>query len=179
MIRKYKDIVIRNATKDDAPDLLKWWNDGKIMEHAGFPNGLQTTLEDINKKIEESKIGVFERLIIEVDQIKIGEMSFSLDETGAADIGIKICDESYRNKGIGRICLSELICSLFDEYEFNEIVLTTQYNNKRAMHVYESLGFKLVKIEFNAWKDQIGNLRSIVHYRCNQDSFVNYAVEIN
>jgi len=33
-------IRIRNATADDAQVLSKWWNNGKIMAHAGFPNDL-------------------------------------------------------------------------------------------------------------------------------------------
>ncbi|WP_279306871.1 hypothetical protein [Paenibacillus pseudetheri] len=33
------NLVIRNATANDVPLLYSWWNDGKIMAHAGFPNG--------------------------------------------------------------------------------------------------------------------------------------------
>ena len=44
-MRIQKDnIVIRSATVDDAIQLNKWWNDGRIMEHAGFPNGLGESL---------------------------------------------------------------------------------------------------------------------------------------
>ncbi len=39
-MRIQKDnIVIRSATTDDAIQLNNWWNDGRIMEHAGFPKG--------------------------------------------------------------------------------------------------------------------------------------------
>lgn len=37
------NICIRNATSDDAETLCIWWNDGSVMAHAGFPNGLYAT----------------------------------------------------------------------------------------------------------------------------------------
>lgn len=40
MERKYNDLLIREATIEDAEQLCIWWNDGKVMEHAGFPKGL-------------------------------------------------------------------------------------------------------------------------------------------
>lgn len=46
------NIVIRSATIDDAIQLNKWWNDGKVMGHAGFPNGLGQSLEDTIEKIK-------------------------------------------------------------------------------------------------------------------------------
>ncbi len=46
------NIVIRSATVDDAIQLNKWWNDGKVMEHAGFPNGLGESLEDTIENIQ-------------------------------------------------------------------------------------------------------------------------------
>lgn len=37
-MRIQKDnIVVRSATIDDAIQLNKWWNDGKVMEHAAYP----------------------------------------------------------------------------------------------------------------------------------------------
>ena len=47
MLLEENNIVIRNATMDDAEQLCMWWNDGKIMAHAGFPNGLGTTKEEL------------------------------------------------------------------------------------------------------------------------------------
>ena len=42
MEHTYKNLTIRNATVDDAAILADWWNDGTIMAHAGFPDGLGT-----------------------------------------------------------------------------------------------------------------------------------------
>lgn len=59
-MRIQKDnIVIRSATVDDVIQLNKWWNDGKVMEHAGFPNGLGEALEDTIENIRswEGELG--------------------------------------------------------------------------------------------------------------------------
>lgn len=42
---EYDNIIIREAISEDAEQLRTWWNDGTVMEHAGFPNGLGITLE--------------------------------------------------------------------------------------------------------------------------------------
>ena len=51
MYIKNKNLVIRNAEKQDSHLLAKWWNDGDVMVHVGFPNGLGTTPEEVEKKI--------------------------------------------------------------------------------------------------------------------------------
>lgn len=48
---EYDQLCIRNAEKKDCEQLAKWWNDGKVMAHAGFPNGLGTTATEIEKQI--------------------------------------------------------------------------------------------------------------------------------
>ena len=40
------NIVIRSANLKDAEILNHWWNDGSVMEHAGFPNGLGQSMEE-------------------------------------------------------------------------------------------------------------------------------------
>ena len=47
MLLKYNNLTIRNATVNDAEQIALWWNDGKIMAHAGFPNGTGQTTDTI------------------------------------------------------------------------------------------------------------------------------------
>ena len=44
---QYENLTIRQAEVADAKQLAAWWNDGAVMAHAGFPNGLGTTEEEI------------------------------------------------------------------------------------------------------------------------------------
>lgn len=100
MYIKDNNLVIRSATVDDSILIFKWWNDGKIMEHAGFPNGLNATLDSVSKAIlrnsEKSQL-----LIIEFNDIPVGEMNYRTVSEGIAEIGIKICDFSKQEMGLG------------------------------------------------------------------------------
>ena len=76
-MRIQKDnIVIRSATIDDAIQLNTWWNDGKVMEHAGFPNGLGETIEDTIDNIKNRKDKLNQLCIIEIDGKPVGELSY-------------------------------------------------------------------------------------------------------
>lgn len=172
---KYKDIVIRNATVEDAIILETWWNDGSIMAHAGFPNGTGQTAESIAEKIKSDTDKVHRRMIIELSGVPIGETNYYNVSDGIAEIGIKICDFSKHNKGYGKIILSMLISYLFDELGYEKIVLDTNLNNKRAQHVYEQLGFRKVKVRENSWRNQLGELQSAVDYELLQTEFTSYA----
>lgn len=169
----YKDICIRDAEKRDCEQLAEWWNDGTVMAHAGFPNGLGTNAEDIEKQIETDSDDSKRRLIIEKDHLLIGEMSYYNLGDHIAEIGIKICNPDYREKGLGRVILSMLIRELF-RMGYKKIVLDTNLKNERAQHVYEKLGFTKVRIRKDAWKDQLGDLQSAVDYELTQELFTEY-----
>lgn len=174
MLLEFKNLTIRNATVDDAPLLAKWWNDGSIMAHAGFPNGLGETVEDICELIK-SDTDENRRLIIELDNTPIGEMNYSTAEPHVAEIGIKICDFTQQDKGLGKILLSMLIKELFDNKCYNKIILDTNLKNLRAQHVYEKLGFTKVRVNMDSWKDQLGVLQSSVDYELLPENFVDFA----
>lgn len=164
MLLKQDNLTIRNATADDAQQLAAWWNDGSVMAHAGFPNGLGTTVEKviagIAKNTEKKRLH-----IIEENGIPIGEMNYRTTESGAAEIGIKICSPSCQNRGLGRKLLKMFIDGLFNDLGYDEIILDTNLDNLRAQHVYESLGFEKVRVNIDSWTDQLGNKQSSVDYR--------------
>ena len=175
MKQQYRDLLIRDATIDDAEQLCAWWNDGKVMEHAGFPNGLGTTVDTIKKQIEDKQTGNStnnQRHIIIYKSTPIGEMNYRQVDIDTCEIGIKICDFSMQNKGLGKIILSMFISALFSEFGYCKIVLDTDLTNHRAQHVYEKLGFKKIRINENSWRNQLGILQSSVDYELTKDSFV-------
>ena len=168
------DITIRNAEKGDCNQLAAWWNDGNVMAHAGFPLGLNTTAEEISRQIAEDTDETRRRLIIDYHGQSIGEMSCRNMGNHVAEIGIKICETPFQEKGLGRIALSMLIRELFLR-GYAKIVLDTNQNNTRAQHVYEKLGFHKVRIHENSWKNQIGELQSSVDYELTPDNFVDFS----
>ena len=167
---QYKELTNRTATINDAEQLCTWWNDGSVMAHAGFPNGLGTTTEIVAKQIKENP----SRHMIIYQNKPIGEMNYSHVGDNVCEIGIKICDFSKQNKGIGKVVLSLFIIALFDEMHYKRILLDTNLKNERAQHVYEQLGFKKIRINIDSWKDQLGNLQSSVDYELIKDNFISY-----
>lgn len=178
MFVKKDNLVIRSATIDDAQSLNNWWNDGKVMAHAGFPNGLGQSLEETISQIKENDVKLSQRCIIMIDNIRVGEMNFRIKEN-YADIGIKICDASFQNRGYGSNLLRMLIEYLFtdesinNEVKIEKIILDTDYENKRAQHVYENIGFKKTRVIKNAWRDQLGEMRTSVCYEISLEDYKN------
>lgn len=180
-------LCIKNAEQEDFKQLVSWWNDGAVMAHAGFPNGLGTNEEKVQKQIAADSDDTRRHLVIWYDGNRIGEMSYanlgdSLEETGedtienrTADIGIKICNSTFQEKGLGKIVLSMLIRELFSR-GYTKIVLDTNLKNKRAQHVYERLGFQKVNIRMDAWIDQVGEKQSVVDYELTKEHFVDFAL---
>ena len=164
---QHGNILLRDATKEDAKQLAEWWNDGAVMAHAGFPNGLGTTEEEVAEDIGTGA------LIIEEAGKPIGEANYRIVDDKVAEIGIKICETDCQNRGLGRIILSMLISWLFEQ-GFEKIVLDTNLTNLRAQHVYESLGFRKLRINYDSWTDQLGNKQSAVDYELTEDNFVDF-----
>lgn len=177
MKQQYGDLLIRNATIEDAEQLCIWWNDGNIMEHAGFPYGLGTTADAVKEQIEDKQTGNLsnnQRHIIIYKSKPIGEMNYRQVDIDTCEIGIKICDFSMQNKGLGKIILSMFISALFNEFGYRKIILDTNLKNQRAQHVYEQLGFKKIRINESSWRNQLGLLQSSVDYELTRDSFVSF-----
>lgn len=168
---QHGNILLRDATKADAKQLAEWWNDGAVMAHAGFPNGLGTTEEKVAEDIGTGA------LIIEGAGKPIGEANYRIVDDKVAEIGIKICVFDCQNRGIGKIVLSMLIRYLFDN-GFDKIILDTNLENKRAQRVYESLGFCKVRVNINSWTDQVGKLQSSVDYELLETDFIDYTTAI-
>ena len=167
MLIQYENLRIRTAAEADAPQLTAWWNDGKVMAHAGFPMGLGTTKEKVIASLREGL------LVIEENGRLIGECNYRPQEGNVVQIGIKICETDCQNRGVGRKILSMLISRLF-RAGYEKIVLDTNLTNVRAQHVYESLGFTKLRVNIDSWKDQLGNPQSSVDYELLPEKFITF-----
>ena len=157
------ELRIRNAVPGDAGQLAAWWNDGAVMAHAGFPLGLGVTPEAVERQIAAESDEERRTLIIEYGLRPIGEMSYRDRSGGTAEIGVKICEAAFQDKGLGRVLLSLFIRELF-AMGYEKIVLDTNRDNLRAQHVYEMLGFRKLRVHVDSWKDQLGRPQSSVDY---------------
>jgi len=177
MYIKNENLVIRSASLEDTSRLNTWWNDGKVMEHAGFPNGLGQSLHETEKEILAYEGKLSQLCILEVDSVPVGECSVGVIGDGMVEIGIKICDFTYQNQGIGRKLLSMLLTYLFEDevlnsqYKVDKILLDTNLKNVRAQHVYEKLGFTKIRVNKAAWKDQLGEWQDSVDYEMTRQDY--------
>jgi RimJ/RimL family protein N-acetyltransferase len=167
------DLIIRNAKVSDIDQLSSWWADGKVMEHAGFPNGIKSDKEILKGDLVVDNVSGLDnlRLVIEKDNLPIGEMNYRLTANRVYEIGIKICEEEYQDKGIGSRAINLLLDFLVNEMRARRIALDTTPENTRARATYEKLGFVQTEVKNNSWTDQLGNKRSSVHYELNVDDF--------
>ena len=161
---------IRSAELEDAVTLCRWWNDGRVMAHAGFPNGLDTNEEEVIRDLSAGADDTGRCLIIEVDDTPVGEMSYRNVGGGVAEIGIKICEFDKQGKGYGTRFLKMLIAGLFAG-GYEKIILDTNLKNTRAQHIYEKIGFQKLRVSYDAWKDQLGEMQSSVDYELLKSGF--------
>lgn len=156
------ELVIRESTVADAHTLGEWWRDSDVMAHAGFPLGLSITDEEIVAKITDPN-DINTRHIVERDDAPIGEMNYRPQPDGSVEIGIKICVAECREKGYGTRLLRMFIRELLN-MGATKIILDTNLKNGRARHVYEKLGFRQTRVEYDSWEDQLGEKQSTVFY---------------
>ena len=142
---KFENIKIREAEISDANILTNWWNDGKVMAHAGFPRGLGTNIKEVEKQIKSYE-----------GNIPIGEMSYGIGD-GFAEVGWKLCDENFQNKGYGTKIINKTFEFIFNDKKINDavniekIIWDTNLNNKRAQKVYEDKVHAIrVKVELQS-----------------------------
>ena len=171
MLITYKNLKIRSATSDDAQMLCNWWNDGDVMAHAGFPNGLSTNADKIIQDLSTDSDNTYRRLIIEVNSVPVGEMSCRNKGDGVAEIGIKVCDVTKQERGNGTLFLKMLITDRFNN-GYEKIVLDTNVKNTRAQHVYEKIGFQRLRTNRDSWKNQLGELQSSIDYELLRAQFI-------
>lgn len=173
------NLTIRNAELSDAEQLCVWWNDGKVMAHAGFPNGLNITSEEIRNDLATDSDDTHRRHIIEYNGKLIGEMNYRNKGDNIAEIGIKICEFTEQEKGFGTTLLTIFINALFTQYGYNKIILDTNTKNKRAQHIYENkLGFKIVRVRNDSWRDQLGELQSAIDYELAKEDWFSRHTEL-
>lgn len=174
---QYENITIRNVSVTDAELLARWWNDGSVMAHAGYPNGLGTTARKVAGQIRQESDSTVRRYMILLDGDRVGEMVHRQINPRVCEIGIKICQPEKQNQGYGKKILSLFISGLFDCLGYERIQLDTALENTRAQHVYESLGFQKLGVNRDSWIDQMGISRSSVDYALTRDQFVPFLEE--
>ena len=151
-------VSFRKAQIIDAQTLCDWWNDGNIMAHAGFPNGIGTIVADVEEQITNWGDDGF--YIIELDGKPVGEMHYRDKGDKVADIGIKVCDFNLHGKGVGSSALTLLIHHIWDK-GFEKIIVNCNTKNAAGNALYRKVGFIFTHTEENAWTDPAGVVHNL------------------
>jgi len=61
--------------------------------------------------------------------------------------------------------------ALKEKFQVQRIILDTNLKNERAQHVYEKLGFTRIRVNYGAWRDQLGVLQDSVDYEMTKEQF--------
>ncbi|MFW9794123.1 MAG: GNAT family N-acetyltransferase [Candidatus Thorarchaeota archaeon] len=141
-------IAVRTAVRDDAPDFHAGFKD-VVEEHMWFPTFTPNShVSDWAHWIERTNSNREILLVAHIDGEYVGHLSLQPEEWQAsqhvAKLGIIVRKES-RGIGIGKALMlsGHAIAS---EKGYSKIVLNTFANNKIAIQLYESLGYRTVGV---------------------------------
>ena len=137
-------VYLNPSREDDIPMLVKFMNED-VIRLVGRNNG-SIVYENIFKERfteREKKDELFSIFKKENDSI-IGDMSLnSMDRYNrSAMISIVIYGDENRGRGYGREAILLLLKHAFIDINLESVHLGTWEFNKRAIHLYESIGFK-------------------------------------
>jgi ribosomal protein S18 acetylase RimI-like enzyme len=103
------------------------------------------TREEVVHEFETNKI-----FFIEKDGTTVGSISYEQKSLTLAYISGLVVDPEHQGRGIARAALTQLLDRIGD---ISQIELVTHPENKAAMHIYESLGFKITQRKENYFGD--------------------------
>jgi RimJ/RimL family protein N-acetyltransferase len=139
-------LKIRGAELDDAEFICSLWNDPALMTFVGFPEGLQTTPENVRKQIINTIDFLEALLIIEtknndiIGQCKLGKP----DSSKISQPDIKLLSEQ-QGKGYGTEIYMGLIKYLFSYMDCEIIQATPNVDNTASIRIQEKVGARLIK----------------------------------
>ncbi len=128
---------------EDAPIYVKWLNDRTVSENLGLDTKV-TTLEGERKWLQQNQNAYNFAIVLKEKDELIGNISFNEVDLihRNATLGVFIGDEVNRGKGYGKEAIKLILEYGFNNLNLNNIMLKVYAFNKRAIKVYESLGFK-------------------------------------
>ena len=79
------------------------------------------------------------------------------EKNATADIGLIAIDTMFRGKGIGKTLMRTAEAWFIQNTDFQEIQVVTQGSNIAACRLYESCGYRVIKVEYtyHLWKNGI------------------------
>lgn len=143
-------VRLRSFELSDLDAIMEHWNDLETRHNTGraTPDSRQDREDFIRNSWKLRMEGKGYIFAIEVKKTKefLGHGSIYVlrNRARSADLGIFIYNKNNWDKGFGTDAMKILLEFGFNYINLHRIELGVYPNNKRAIHVYEKLGFKEV-----------------------------------
>ena len=136
-------LVVRTATAHDVELIYELWTDPRVMANAGFPQGLRTTREEIDKKLRKPSDSEFERLLV----VELKDTGQSIgqcymhhpDEEGIAETDIKLLPAFWGHK-YGVEAKRGMVTHLFTHTNCTAVGASPNVGNIASIKMQESVG---------------------------------------
>lgn len=143
LVIQTRRLKIRKATVADAELFFTLWNSPTVMNYVGFPNGLGTSLEEIEAKLENQSEGVYGRLLTithcETDEA-MGECFMTLpNNAGIAETDVKLLPTFWGQK-FGVEVKQGLLEYLFSHTDCTAVQATPNIHNIASIKMQEAVG---------------------------------------
>lgn len=145
-----KRIYLRELTQDDASaEYCGWLNDPVVNKYL---ETRQSTIKDLKKYIQKQIddpnaifFGIFDKKNnAHIGNIKLEPINWRKKRT---EFGILLGNKDYWGKGIGTEATELIVQHAFNFLGFKKVALSVIATNKRAIRVYEKVGFKVVGVK--------------------------------
>ena len=134
---------IRETSKSDFENIVKLWNNGEVMSFVGFPEGLGSTLDEMDEWLTWA-LNKPNRCHYSIYNDEIGycgETFYNVNaETGTSCLDIKLLPMA-QGKGIAQTALKFAINKAFGVGNAERVYVEPHPNNRKAWTLYEKLGF--------------------------------------
>lgn len=142
-IRYEGEITIEKTTAEDLDDLLYLWNNGRVMQYVGFPEGLGAQREELDGWLEW--VGQSARrshYTVRAEGVGYcGEAFYDVDGERWAALDIKLLPDAW-GKGIATRALGYAIGRAFGLGRAQVVYVDPHPDNGQALRLYSRLGFK-------------------------------------
>ncbi len=115
-----------------------------LSQYNEYEKAYETDLKQYQSRIYPSEsAGILRWYHIKADEKYIGAiwLEKNVDDDFAV-LGVFIADKIYRNKGIGKSAIEQIIKNDLQYMNTNKILLRVREGNERAISCYKSVGFE-------------------------------------
>jgi len=137
-----KDLYLDAVTDEGGQALYKLYNDYEVQ--VGIEGTADFVIPRTYKLLEEVITGDGLRFLIRqrIDDAVVGYCSLTVNWITHTAHPMLFIGKAFRDKGYGKQLMALLMYVAFQEVNCRKIAITVYSFNERAMHLYQSVGFK-------------------------------------